>query len=68
MSNPSAINPAEHTRDKVRERQAKMEKRCESCGALLFNHKNIQGAGTIEEKCHKCGQINKIEISNLVIK
>lgn len=56
------------TTGKIKERQAAVEKRCESCSALLFNHKNISGAGTIEEKCHKCGHINKIEISTLAIK
>ncbi len=45
-----------------------MEKRCDNCNALLFNHKNISGAGTIEEKCHKCGYLNRIEIGTLAIK
>ncbi len=54
--------------DKIGERKAAMEKRCDNCNALLFNHKNISGAGTIEEKCHKCGYLNRIEIGTLAIK
>lgn len=61
-------HPAESPSDKIRERQKLVEKRCENCNKLLFNHKNINGAGTIEEKCRYCGHINRIDVSTLAIK
>lgn len=66
MSGATASN--NNPQDKVKERQAKLEKRCDSCNALLLNHKNVQGAGTLEIKCRKCGHMNQIEVNSLTIK